>query len=104
MVAVEDVVEILGRERDVQVDEQLPDLLLERHLVDGAPHPGDGCGIQVERLRGQIDHLAPSPRQGARSPLAIIVSARLRRARSPVRMPMPWPSWSRPRTQIACTA
>jgi hypothetical protein len=58
--AVENVVEILGRERDVEVDEELADLLLKRHRVDGAPYPGHRCVVQREGLRCQIDHVAPS--------------------------------------------
>ena len=34
MVAVEDIVEVAGRERDIKVDEELADLLLGRHRAD----------------------------------------------------------------------
>ena len=50
------MVKVLGREPGIEIDEELADLLFERHRIDGAAYPGHRCGVQEERLYRQINH------------------------------------------------
>jgi hypothetical protein len=49
VVGIQDLIGEVLVEPVVQVDEELPDLLVLIHRIDSAPHPGDGLGVQLVR-------------------------------------------------------